>query len=292
MSQAPATTPVVVAPSAMPQELAGYVADRRCEEYRDESGELWLFRDEGATSPSSPPATLPLVLLPGAMGNGDVAWKIATAFRTERRVLSITYPGNLDAAGLAQGLLGLLRHRGIGKIALWGSSYGAWWAQAFAAHYPDRTAALWLGNTFVDGSDVAGISLFNPAWLTDTATPQVIERWTEAVMRRPDDLLRRVQLYMLHHGLPVANFHDRLKKVSAARALPVAAPAANVVVCDCDDDAIITPAVRARVLARFPGARHITLTGGAHYPHVLVAPDMIGQMRDWLSKADSTAELG
>ncbi|RZL87210.1 MAG: alpha/beta hydrolase [Variovorax sp.] len=249
-------------------------------EFVDAAGARWLFRDSG---PAGSARALPLVLLPGALGNGDTAWRIAEAFEIERRVVRVTYPGGLPPDALAAGLDALLRSLNAGPVALWGSSYGAWWAQAFALRLRERVAALWLSNTFVDGTDVAGSPLFDAAWL-DAATSDVVRaRWHHAFAARPDDLLRSVQLHMLHHGLPAHTFHARLRQVAHAQALPPVTGIANTVVCDCEDDAVIAPAVRERVRARYPDARHLTLAQGGHYPHVVAPEPLIDAMRSWLA---------
>lgn len=249
-------------------------------EFVDEAGARWQFRD---SAPAGDARALPLVLLPGALGNGDAAWRIAEAFEPERRVIRVTYPGGSAPDALAAGLDALLRSLGAGPIALWGSSYGAWWAQAFARRHGERVAALWLSNTFVDGSDIAGSPLFDAAWLDAATGDEVRARWHAAFEARPDDLLRSVQLHMLHHGLPAHAFHARLRQVAHAQALPPATGIANTVVCDCEDDAVIAPAVRERVRARYPQARRLTLARGGHYPHIVAHAPLIDAMRRWLA---------
>jgi len=243
--------------------------------FEDEGGARWTYRDnrraEGPT----------LVLLPGALGNSDTAWRIAQAFDGECRVVSVTYPGGAAPDALARGLHGLLRSLGTGAVSLWGSSYGAWWAQAFARRFPQQLAALWLSNTFVDGSDVAASPLFDARWLDAASSEDVVARWDTALKARPDDLLRAVQLHMLHHGLPAAALQGRLRQVAHAAPLP-AADIPNTVVSDCDDDPTIAPAVRARVHARYPDAHHLTLPRGGHYPHIVAPGALVDAMRAWL----------
>ena len=52
--------------------------------------------------------------------------------------------------------------------------------------------------------------------------------------------------------------------------VPDSAPEpAAVPVLDCDDDPLIPPQVRERLRRQYPGARHVSLPTGGHYPHVL-----------------------
>ncbi|MFS2053051.1 alpha/beta fold hydrolase, partial [Variovorax sp. CT11-76] len=110
----------------------------------------------------------------------------------------------------------------------------------------------------------------------------VIARWGQALRARPDDLLRAVQLHMLHAGLPASDFHGRLRQVAGAAELPAPQATANTVVFECEDDAIIAPATRARVRARYPKARHLAQAQGGHYPHIVKAELLVERMRDWL----------
>ncbi len=242
----------------------------------DPQGHRWGFRDNRRDAP-------PLVLLPGALGNGDVAWRIAQALDAEARVLTVHYPSGLEPDVLADGLLALIDHLALGPVALWGSSYGAWWAQAFARRHPGALRALWLGNTFVDGADVAASPLFSPDWLTGASGDDVVARWRDGTLARPDSELRQLQLHMLQHGLPAEDFRQRLLKVALSTPLPTAPTPTKTVLCDCEDDAIITPAVRERVRQRYPHAHRVVLSAGGHYPHVQQIDALLPHLRSWLA---------
>ena len=130
----------------------------------DARGGRWSWREQGPADG----AGVPLLLLPGAAGTGDVAWKLAEAFASHRRVVSVTYPSGATPEALSDGLAELLDRLGLARAAIWTSSYAAWWIQAFARAHGDRLAGLWLGNGFVDGQAVASLPLFNRAWLEST----------------------------------------------------------------------------------------------------------------------------
>lgn len=261
-----------------PEALRAYEARTPLRHFTDAAGHAWQYRDNGHAD-----TELPLVLLPGALGTGSAAWQVAEAFDAERRVIAVTYPGGVAPEALADGLHTLLASLGIGAIALWGSSYGAWWAQVFATRHADQVAALWLGNTLVDGADVAASPLFDAAWLATATGDAVVARWHDALSARPADPLRAVQLHMLHHGLMAEAFRGRLCQVANAVAPQAATAIAHTVVCDCEDDPTITPPVRERVRARYPGARRLTLASGGHYPHIVTPEPLIAAMRSWLA---------
>lgn len=259
-----------------PDGLAAFTARWPLREHTDARGHVWRYRDNLNDAP-------PLVLLPGALGNGDVAWRIAEALAPQARVVTVHYPSGPSATDLADGLHALLTRLALAPVAVWGSSYGAWWAQAFAHRYPDAVRALWLGNTFVDGADVAASPLFNAGWLQGSTGQEVVARWHEVTAARPDSELRRLQLHMLHHGLPAEDFRQRLIQVSTATALPAPATPERVTLCDCEDDGIISPAVRERVQQRYPRAARVLLPAGGHYPHVLQTDALLPHLQRWLA---------
>lgn len=258
-----------------PPALADWARGRDWHRFTDGSPAVWRFADNRRDAP-------PLVLLPGALGDASSAWRLAEAFDAERRVIAVTCPGGCDAVALADGLAALLQSLGAGPCAVWGSSYGAWWAQAFAQRHPSLVAALWLGNAFVDGADVASSPLFDAAWLASATSDEVLARWHAALSARPDDALRAVQLHLLHRTLPAAQLHGRLRQVAHAPALPPAR-VPGLVVSDCNDDPTLGPAVRERVLARYPHARAVHLPTGGHYPHIVAPAALIDAMRAWLA---------
>lgn len=247
--------------------------------FTDTRGLVWNYRRAVHVDVHNAPE---LVLLPGALGNGDMGWKIIDGLGRLIRATSVTYPAGVAPECLAAGLKELLDYLGIDEISLWGSSYGAWWAQAFAAGHPHRTRALWLGNTLVDGGDVADLAQFSLGRLRSQVGNQVVADWEATLAARPESELRNLQLWMLACGLPAEAFRQRLMQVALASSLPPPVNIANVVICDCEDDPLIGPATRDQVRARYPAARHLTLPVGGHYPHVTHIDLLLPQLRQWL----------
>ena len=262
---------------AAPVALEMWRTQSSTHHWADEKSHAWLYRDTGHKDGPV------LVLLPGALGNGDTAWRIAQAFSDTHRVITVTYPCGVSPDDLADGLAGLLTHIGAPQVAIWGSSYGAWWAQSFAGRYLERVTALWLGNTMVNGDDVAHLPFFERNWLLTEPASHIVQRWHDLILKRPDDELRALQLHMLHHGLAAQDFHNRLKQVAFAPAIEAANGVSNIVIADCEDDALIAPHVRMNVASRYPNAMHITFTSGGHYPHVVRATEVVNAMKDWLA---------
>ena len=89
-----------------------------------------------------------LLLLPGALGIGEMAFQHILAFENEYRVISPTYPSTLTTmAQLVEGIVGILDAENVRQAHVLGSSYGGMVAQCLVRQYPDRLGKLILSHT-------------------------------------------------------------------------------------------------------------------------------------------------
>ena len=268
----------------MPAALARVAGRHPLCEFDDANGRRWRWRDTRKEGPA-------LVLLPGAVGDCDVAFKLVDALGADVRTLAVTYPSGAGPQELADGLAELLDSLALRRVAVWGSSYGAWWAQAFALRHASRVLGAWLGNTFVDCSAVASLALFDAAWLRRSSPEDVLGAWLDAAMQRPAGELRELQLYFLREGLTASELRLRLLEVATAGELAAPPLTGDSVVCDCADDPVIDTQERERVRQRFPAARHVRLPSGGHYPHLTHADELVARLRSWFDGLTRSKEL-
>ncbi|MCW5851022.1 MAG: alpha/beta hydrolase [Anaerolineae bacterium] len=90
-----------------------------------------------------------LVLLPGALSQGQTAFQWLRAFEGRYRVVAPTYPPLSRLTDLLGGLAGLLDALGCDKVHVQGGSFSGLVAQAFVRRYPDRVRSLTLSDTGV-----------------------------------------------------------------------------------------------------------------------------------------------
>lgn len=88
-----------------------------------------------------------LLLLPGAQGTGLSAWGNAEHFDSRFRWVAPSYPPLASMTELADGVVRLLDHLGIGQAAVLGGSYGGFVAQVLVRRHPDRVERLILSHT-------------------------------------------------------------------------------------------------------------------------------------------------
>lgn len=257
------------------ERLAQVARSFHMREFRDRNGLLWRCRDTQA------PGGV-LLLLPGAAGGCDAAFTLLEDLGRDMRVIAVTYPSDASAAMLANGLAEMLDWLSIEKAAVWGSSYGAWWAQAFATLHSRRVSALWLGNTFVDRHDVDHLPLFDAAWLHESDAVVIQRKWLDVIGQSPKSDLRELQLHFVGRDLCAEDLRARLIRVATSNALEPSTAVGNIVVSDCADDALIRPATRDRVAQRYPQSIRIRLPAGGHYPHLTNTVALTKEMRRWL----------
>jgi maspardin len=226
-------------------------------------GYVWRWLDTAARGPA-------VVLLPGSVGDSAMFVRTLLSLGERLRLIAVTYPELADPQRLAAGLKAVLDHLGLPPSVVVGSSFAAWWAQFFALQHPEQVRKLVIGNGFTDGSDLAANPLFDPAWVAKVQPRDLHATWLERVEQAPVSPLQQLQHLMLAERQSPENLHARFVGVTQAQPCPpLPLDDSDIVVIDCDDDAVIPPAARERLRLRDPRARHARLATGGHYPHIL-----------------------
>lgn len=229
----------------------------------ESGGYVWRWLDTKADGP-------PVVLLPGSMGDGAMFVRTLLSLGERLRLIAVTYPEQSDAEGLSHGLKAVFDHLGLPCSIVVGSSFAAYWAQHFARLYPDHVRKLVIGNGFTDASDLADNPLFDAEWVRKTSPAELHAAWLQRVRSTPVSPLQQLQQLMMEERQSPENLHARFAGVTQSTACPpLSLPDDAIVVLDCEDDPLIPPAARDRLRQAYPGARHVRLPTGGHYPHVL-----------------------
>lgn len=97
----------------------------------------WRYRVYGA-------GTQGLLLLPGAVGDGEAFFTLAPLLSNTHRLIAIAYPRVGSLIGLLDGLRTVLDCEGIGSTDIVGGSFGGLVAQAFLRRFPQRTRRVVL----------------------------------------------------------------------------------------------------------------------------------------------------
>jgi maspardin len=230
---------------------------------------------------------IPLLLLPGALGTGDVFYHLLAALGDTHRLVAVTYPPIGDMVKLARGVVGLLDALDVPRVDLLGTSLGGYVAQLVALARPERLNRLVLANTFYD----AGLQQKRwppPAEFCRIPAQEVLATARAQLAAGPEPTsehgdLKRVMLELVGTGQPA----DTVKamRIAVLTAFPLARVPlddAAITLIDDDNDPVIAPPTREQMRARYKNCRHIRIEGGGHFPSNLQPARYVAAVRDVL----------
>ena len=232
-----------------------------------------LWKIIATRGPKGAPA---LLLLPGTLGTAAIFSEVFQRLGGKLRIIAVTYPMIDSIERLADSLAALLTTLGIPRASVAGSSLGGFLAQHFAARHPDRVERLLLGNTLWDPSQVrrivGGASVEQlraaPAAMHQNMVLGSLKAWPEV-----EPGVARLKAILQDSGkrlLGARAIKARVLAVQAAPAVPrLAVPDSRITVLDCFDDPLLPRAVQDAMLQRYPGAHHVRMKVGGHYPYIL-----------------------
>ena len=108
------------------------------------NGITWEYLSAGV------PAWQALLVLPGALGTAASAWRLISLLEQERfHLVCPSYPARLDTmSALADGVVGLMRIKGIATTFVVGGAYGSMLAQVLTRRHPEIVTRLVLTHAY------------------------------------------------------------------------------------------------------------------------------------------------
>ena len=229
----------------------------------------WVFR----RTPGRAAGQVPIVMLPGIQGGGDIFFEVALSLGELMPVITINAPDIEDAAEIRAGLAGLLSKLGIRRANLLGSSLGGYLAQSFALLHPDNVAQLVIANGFID---VAPFTITLPPASTVAAmdAAELVQQNLRALFAIPSRSEGEVRLKaavktLVGPAQTLENYKSRVLLMMGAPPLAEAPIAPErVMIIDDDHDPLLLPAMRDAVRKRFARSEQHSIDGGGHLPAV------------------------
>lgn len=251
--------------TALPALLQA-VRDRYVARRVQVQGDAWTLRD---TRPSSD--EVPLVMLPGALGTGDVFYKMLAALGGEHRLLALSYPALESAQALAHSLNELFEAMNWPQVDLLGTSLGGYVAQAAVLARSDRVRRLVLSSTFFDaelqkkrwpsaeqyaGLDVGAIT---------AAAREQLRGGPEPTPEHAE--LKQLMLALVGSEQTGPAIRAMRLAVLTASPLPrLAVDQSRITLIDDDADSVIAEPTRLQMRERYSASLHIKIPGGGHFP--------------------------
>ena len=208
-----------------------------------------------------------LVMLPGAQGTSETFYRQILAWGSARDVVSINYPAGENASEQAKLLLRLLSSIGVEHFDVLGTSYGAYLAQWIVFLSPSSVGRMVLGNGFHDPrpaqtpEKLANLENSSP----EKVKIDVIDRLEKSV----ESELRSSLLDLIGRGQSPQSIRDRMLAVQRATPVPRIIFSENhILLIECDDDPLINPSMRQSIQSHYPGAKHVIVSNGGHYPYI------------------------
>lgn len=233
-----------------------------------------------------------LLMLPGTLGTAAIFSDAMLALGDKVRMVSVTYPQIEDIHRLADSLAGLMDALGIKRASIVGSSLGGFLAQHFAARHPQRVDKLILGNTLCDPALTRRVVARQAVEALRAQPPRMhrdmvvnsVKAWPET-----DPRTARLKAILIDSGTRLLSARAMKARVMAVQAAP-AVPSLDIAgeritIIDCEDDPLLPRAVQDDVVRRYPGARHVRLDSGGHYPYIVRTADYVAALKQALAIA-------
>ncbi len=231
-----------------------------------------------------------LMMLPGTLGTASIFSDVLQLLGSQVRMVSVTYPMIEDIHRLADGLAALMDKLDIPRASLVGSSLGGFLAQHFAARHGARVDRLILGNTLCDPALTRRIVQRQPVEaLRALPARQHRDMVVNSVRSWPetDPRTARLKAMLIDSGTRLLSPRAMKARVLAVQAAPAVPPldidGERVTIIDCEDDPLLPRAVQDDVVRRYPGARHVRLDSGGHYPYVVRTDDYVATLKQALA---------
>jgi pimeloyl-ACP methyl ester carboxylesterase len=235
-------------------------------------GKIWQIRDTASKKIATD--VPPLVLLPGALGTGDVFHHLLTGLGERQRLISVSFPPLADSGALADSLVQLMDAMDLSVIDLLGTSLGGYVAQIMALRHRQRIRKLILANTFYDPG------LQQARWppaeqYAKLSSDEVLAAARLQLKNGPTPTPAHSELKQLMLAL-VGEQQDRNHVKAMRLAVLTAKPlekvtieAANLTLIDDEFDPVIATETRIQMRHRYASSRLFKISEGGHFPAIL-----------------------
>ena len=236
------------------------------------NGNIWQIRD--TASPELASDAPPLVMLPGALGTGDVFHHLMTGMGGRQRLISVSFPPLADAGDLADSLMQLMDVMALSVIDLLGTSLGGYVAQIVALSNRPRIRKLILANTFYDPcmqqARWPSVDKYRRLSSDEILSAARLQLENGPTPTSASAQLKQLMLELV--GTEQGGDHVKAMRLAVLTAQPlekVSFNAADLSLIDDEYDPVIAAETRLQMRHRYADSRLFKITAGGHFPAIL-----------------------
>jgi pimeloyl-ACP methyl ester carboxylesterase len=223
--------------------------------------------------------TVPLLVLPGALGRLESAGKAYERIRAARTLIEYDYPNDGDLDALLRRISSLIDNLGVPAVDILGTSLGGYLAQCFARLCPAQVRHLVLAHTYVLSAADArklrwaqSLGRAMPLWLFRNSVRLKVRYALKPVKKhRPREYARVVQ--SIEQVITQAVSPDMVRRnngwmIEAQTRFPFSSSdtrqAGHVLIIESENDPLINARARSDLRRAYPAARVHTFPDAGH----------------------------
>jgi pimeloyl-ACP methyl ester carboxylesterase len=239
-----------------------------------------------------------LLMLPGAIGKGEIAFRHILEFEHDYRVIAPDYPPVQTVECLLDGLLRILDAEKIDAVTIIGGSVGGGLAQCMVRKYPERVTNLVLSHTGVPTHKRGKLNSLGMKLLAVFPMSLIRAGLKWEISRLLAVAQEEKQFWLAYFG-ELASGLTREQLISGyARAIDLDlhykfAPndltewTGKILILESDNDSVVPPAERTALKALYPQAQVHTFQGAGHGASIVKRQEYISVVREFLSGRSS-----
>ena len=249
-----------------------------------------------------------ILMFHGAVGGAESMQLIAGAFTDEYRIIAPTIANVQSLGQMCSAVRAILDREEVGKVIVFGGSFGGAMAQAFFGRYRESVEHLILLSTGAPDRRRGAISekavkllALLPFSFVRALMKMELSRHLRAPASSAAEVAERVRLFKdrldeyLTHQLTKELFLSRMKlfiefaKNEAYRAEDSGGWPGRMLIIESTDDPMINEKERRRLKALYPQAAVYTFSGTGHLIPLLKLDEMVGAIKNHLNEGSQVA---
>lgn len=256
----------------------------------DFEGNSWKYLVTGKGKES-------ILFLHGMAGNYDFWWQQINVFKTDYRIVSVTYPPVSRLAAMGKAIIAILDKNNMQEVNVVGSSLGGYFAQYLLATYPNRIKKAVFGNTFPpndllekQNSKLVVIAKVVPEWLMMYFLRQGL--YKNVIPAAQNDPLAKAVLVENTYGrMSKAQFMARYNCViDKFQPINDLRKQSNIMIFEADNDPLIPVELRTKLKQLYPLSQVHTFHEKGHFPYLNATIEYNEALKEFLS--DSLKVIG